>query len=171
MSFQSRSFSFINHKIKFKTQWYVSISRNFRCSSLMVFKSYGSSALTFLTIWFICTRAFQRSLAVSLIPHFLHYFTKRLKVAEVENERICKCWLKYNYKRYERFVSANWVFLQFSTSSPTNSLPFYGKLLRQSKVTLCTRKLSFKCFEIFLLSEWVSTHNKLYIYAKENFVL
>ena len=82
MSFQSRPFSFINHKIKFKTQWYVSMSRNFRCSSLMVFKSYGSSALTFITIRFICTRAFQRSFAVSLKPHFLHYFTRRFKLAE-----------------------------------------------------------------------------------------
>ena len=81
-------------------------------------------------------------------------------------------WLGYhrypsNYKRYERFVSVKWVFLQFSTSSPNNSLPFYGKLLRQSKVTLCPKKLSFKCFEIFPLSELVSTYDKLYIYAKK----
>ena len=39
MLFQFRSFSFISHKIKFTTQLCVFVSRNFRCSSLMVFKS------------------------------------------------------------------------------------------------------------------------------------
>ena len=81
-------------------------------------------------------------------------------------------WLGYhrypsNYKRYERSVSVKWVFLQFSTWSPNNSLPFYGKLIRQSKVTLCPKKVSFKCFEIFPLSELVSTYDKLYIHAKK----
>ena len=39
MLFQFRPFSFISHKIKFTTQRCFFVSRNFRCSSLMVFKS------------------------------------------------------------------------------------------------------------------------------------
>ena len=43
--------------------------------------------------------------------------------------RVFQRWLIQNYKRCERFVSVNWEFSQFSTSSPANSLPVHGTLL------------------------------------------
>ena len=71
-----------------------------------------------------------------------------------------------NYKRCERFVSVNWEFSQFSTSSPATSLPVHGTLLRQNKSTLGPKKTCFGLFEIFLQSELVCTYDKLNIYKK-----
>ena len=57
-------------------------------------------------------------------------------------------------------------FSKFSTSSPANSLPVNGTLLRQNKGALGAEKTEFK----FFLSELVCTYDNLNIYAKENFV-
>ena len=57
-------------------------------------------------------------------------------------------------------------FSKFSTSSPANSLPVNGTLLRQNKGASGAEKTEFK----FFLSELVCTYDNLNIYAKENFV-
>ena len=60
--------------------------------------------------------------------------------------RVFQRWLIQTYKRCERFVSVNWGFSQFSTSSPTNSLPVRGTLLRQNKSTLGCKRTKFWAF-------------------------
>ena len=100
---------------------------------------------------------------------FYDWATTGIPVKRQKNKGIL--WLGYhrypsNYKRYERFVSVKWVFLQFSTWSPNNSLPFHGKLLRQSKVTLCPKKLSFKCLKFFLYLNWF-LHMISYIFTQK----
>ena len=57
-------------------------------------------------------------------------------------------------------------FSKFSTSSPANSLPVNGTLLRQNKGVSGAEKTEFKFFP----SELVCTYENLNIYAKENFV-
>ena len=82
--------------------------------------------------------------------------------------RVFRRWsLIQNYKRCERFVSVNWEFPQFSTSSPANSLSVHGTILRQNKSTLGPEKPCLGLFEVSLLSELVFTYGKLNIYAKK----
>ena len=60
----------------------------------------------------------------------------------------------------------DWEFSQVSTSSPANYQStgnFSGKIRALSGL----KKLCFKFFEIFLLSELVCTYNKLNINAKK----
>ena len=59
---------------------------------------------------------------------------------------------------------------QFSTSSPANSLPDYGTLLRQNMSSLGPEKKRVSIFfGIFFLSEFICTYNKLYKYGKKKF--
>ena len=65
-------------------------------------------------------------------------------------------------------VNVNREFSQFSTSSPVNSLPVHGTLLRQNMSTLGPKKkTSSKFSEIFIPSELVCTYDKLNIYAEK----
>ena len=56
--------------------------------------------------------------------------------------------------------------LKFSTSSPVNSLPVYGTILRAIFSTRKNRILI--CFKIYLLSKLVFKYDKLNNYAKKN---
>lgn len=56
--------------------------------------------------------------------------------------------------------------LKFSTSSPVNSLPVYGTILRAIFSTRKNRLLI--CFKIYLLSKLVFKYDKLNNYAKKN---
>ena len=69
--------------------------------------------------------------------------------------------------KLREIFGVNWEFSQFSTSSPTNSLPIHGTLLRQNESTLGQEKTILKFFEHFLVSELVCIHDKLHIYAKK----
>ena len=51
--------------------------------------------------------------------------------------------------KLREIFGVNWEFSQFSTSSPTNSLPIHGTLLRQNESTLGQEKNNFKVFWTF----------------------
>ena len=51
---------------------------------------------------------------------------RQIDIATGHYSSVFQRWLKQNYKRCERFVSVNWEFLQFCTSSPAYSLLVYG---------------------------------------------
>ena len=125
-------------------------------------------------------------LATSISSLLLEYDVSQLLVELDEgkytlllviNSRAFPRWLIQNYKRYKitrdvrDFVSVNWEFSQFSTSSPATSLPVHGTLLRQNKSTLGPKKTCFGLFEIFLQSELVCTYDKLNIYTKKSLVI
>lgn len=71
-----------------------------------------------------------------------------------------------NDQRWERFEGTNRVVLKFCTSSPVNSLPVYGTILRAIFSTRKNRLLI--CFKIYLLSKLVFKYDKLNNYAKKN---
>ena len=100
-------------------------------------------------------------LATSISSLLLEYDVSQLSVELTEG----------GTQSCERFVSVNWEFSQFCTSSAANSLPVHGTLEGQNKSTLRPEKPSFKFFEIFLLSELAFTYDKLDVYAKTNCVM
>ena len=69
----------------------------------------------------------------------------------------------------ERFVSVNWEFSQFSTSSAANSLPVHGTFEGQNKSTLGPEKTKFSVFwnfsslGFYILSTWCLRKKKKFV--------
>ena len=127
----------INFAIENKTQTQqnkYSVTGNF-CSYLDL-NTAGENWIVFISL----RRNFRLMHAVLLrrAELLLEYNVSQLSVELAEGRytslsdiisRVFQRWLIQNYKRCERFVSVNWEFSQFSTSSPANSLPVHGTLL------------------------------------------
>ena len=130
-------FFYINFAIEIKAQTQqnkYSVTGNF-CSYLDL-NTAGENWIVFISL----RRNFRLMHAVLLrrAELLLEYNVSQLSLELAESRytplsdiisRVFQRWLIQNYKRCERFVSVNWEFSQFSTSSPANSLPVHGTLL------------------------------------------